>query len=73
MAAAGAKVEILAAVMSAEIVAQYEAPFRAAGFHPGLVTTSSIAALNLLEANGITLLAKLGGRISRCWCSWTTP
>jgi type IV pilus assembly protein PilM len=60
---AGARVEILAAVISAEIVAQYEAPFRAAGFHPGLVTTSSIAALNLLEANGITLLVKLGGRV----------
>src|SRR5580704_10655461 len=60
---AGAKVEILAAVMSSEIVVQYEAPFRAAGFHPGLVTTSSIAALNLLEANGITLLVKLGGRV----------
>jgi len=60
---AGAKVEILAAVMSSEIVQQYEAPFRAAGFHPGLVTTSSIAALNLLEADGITLLVKLSGRI----------
>src|SRR5580698_1972222 len=60
---ASAKVEILAAVMSSEIVEQYEAPFRAAGFHPGLVTTSSIAALNLLEADGITLLVKLSGRI----------
>src|ERR1700722_10348467 len=61
--AGAAKVEILAAVMSSEIVVQYEAPFRAAGFQPGLVTTSSIAALNLLEPNGITLLVKLGGRI----------
>lgn len=58
-----AKVEILAAVMSSEIVRQYEAPFRAAGFHPGLVTTSSIATLNLLDAGGITLLVKLSGRI----------
>ncbi len=61
--ATGPKVEILAAVMSSEIVQQYEAPFRAAGFHPGLVTTSSIAALNLLDADGITLLVKLSGRI----------
>jgi len=59
----GPKVEILAAVMSSDIVQQYEAPFRAAGFHPGLVTTSSIAALNLLDADGITLLVKLSGRI----------
>jgi type IV pilus assembly protein PilM len=61
--AAGPKVEVLAAVMSSEIVQQYEAPFRAAGFHPGLVTTSSIAALNLLDADGITLLVKLSGRV----------
>ncbi|HTW64928.1 MAG TPA: hypothetical protein VME17_09950 [Bryobacteraceae bacterium] len=58
-----AKIEILAAVMSSEIVQQYEAPFRAAGFHPGLVTTSSVAALNLLAADGITLLVKLSGRV----------
>jgi type IV pilus assembly protein PilM len=62
-AATGPKVEILAAVMSSEIVEQYEAPFRTAGFQPGLVTTSSIAALNLLESDGITLLVKLSGRI----------
>ena len=61
--AGSAKVEILAAVMSSDIVKQYEAPFRAAGFNPGMVTTSSIAALNLLQANGITLLVKLSGRI----------
>ncbi len=55
--------EILAAVMSSDIVVQYEAPFRAAGFHPGLVTTSSLAALNLLAPDGITLLVKLSGRV----------
>jgi type IV pilus assembly protein PilM len=60
---AEARVEILAAVMSSEIVEQYEAPFRDAGFHPGLVTTSSIAALNLLVADKVTLLVKLSGRI----------
>ena len=59
----GTKVEILAAVMSADIVAQYEAPFRSAGFHPGLVTTSSLAALNLLAPDGISLLVKLSGRV----------
>jgi len=59
----GAKVEILAAVISSDIVVQYEAPFRAAGFHPGLVTTSSLAALNLLAPDGISLLVKLSGRV----------
>ncbi|MGB6945916.1 MAG: hypothetical protein WBE37_26185 [Bryobacteraceae bacterium] len=57
------KVEILAAVMSSDIVLQYEAPFRAAGFLPGLVTTSSLAALNLVAPDGISLLVKLSGRI----------
>lgn len=61
--AAGSQVEILAAVIASDIVAQYEAPFRAAGFHPGLVTTSALAALNLLASDGITLLVKLSGRV----------
>jgi len=57
------KVEILAAVMAAELVAQYEAPFRAAGFHPGFVTTSSLAALNLVESGGVSMFVKLSGRV----------
>jgi len=60
---AGAKVEVLAALMGAEIVAHYEAPFRTAGFHPGMVTTSSLAALNLCHPEGITMLVKIGGRV----------
>ena len=57
------KIEVLAAVMSSEIVAHYEAPFRAAGFHPGLVTTSSLSALNLIQPEQVTMLVKLNGRI----------
>jgi type IV pilus assembly protein PilM len=60
---AGAKVEVLAAVMASDIVAQYEAPFRSAGFHPGLVTTSSLSALNLCRTDGITMLVKISGRV----------
>ena len=59
----GAKVEVLAALMGSEIVARYEAPFRTAGFHPGMVTTSSLAALNLLQPEGITMLVKISGRV----------
>ena len=59
----GEKVEVLAAVMSADIVAQYEAPFRSAGFHPGLITTSSLAALSLCRTDGITMLVKISGRV----------
>jgi hypothetical protein len=58
-----AKVEVLTAVMAAEIVGRYEAPFRAVGFHPGFVTTSSLAALNLVEAGEVGMLVKLSGRV----------
>jgi type IV pilus assembly protein PilM len=57
------KIEVLAAFMSAEIVGRFEAPFRAQGFQPGLVTTSSLAALNLMQPEQVTMLVKLGGRI----------
>jgi type IV pilus assembly protein PilM len=59
----GQKVEILAAVIAADIVAEYETPFRAAGFHPGFVTISSLAALNLMDSDGVSLLVKLSGRV----------
>jgi type IV pilus assembly protein PilM len=58
-----AKVEVLAALMGAEIVARYEAPFRTAGFHPGMVTTSSLAALNLFQPDKVTMLVKISGRV----------
>jgi type IV pilus assembly protein PilM len=59
----GSKVEVLAALMGAEIVARYESPFRSAGFHPGMVTTSSLAALNLCQPDRITMLVKISGRV----------
>jgi len=46
-----------------EIVARYEAPFRAAGLHPGLVTTSALAALELAPESGLSVMAKLSGRV----------
>lgn len=56
------KVEVLAVTVALEVIARYEALFRAAGYHPGVVTTSAIAALNLHKNNGIAVLAKLSGR-----------
>jgi hypothetical protein len=44
-------------------VARYEAIFRAAGFHPGEVTTSSLAALNLYSGEGVAVVAKLSGLV----------
>jgi type IV pilus assembly protein PilM len=49
----------LAAVAPVEVIARYEAPFRAAGLHPGLVTCSSLALLELLPRDGSQLVAHL--------------
>jgi type IV pilus assembly protein PilM len=56
------KVDVVAAIIALEIVARYEAPFRAAGFQPGFVTTSALAALNLAPRAGRFILLKLSGR-----------
>src|SRR6185312_9794025 len=40
-------IDVVVVVASLEIVSRYEAPFRAAGMNPGLITTSSLAALEL--------------------------
>lgn len=61
--AGGKKYEVLVAVTPLEIVARYEAPFRAAGLNPGLVTLSALSALHLVEDGSITVVAKLSGRV----------
>ena len=58
------KIEVVVAIMANEIVSRYEAPFRTAGFLPGLVTTSALAMLNMLQPDGLTLVVKLSGRSS---------
>jgi type IV pilus assembly protein PilM len=52
--------KVIVALTPSEIVTHYEAPFRAAGFHPGLVTVSSLAMLDLLPATGSLVLAHYG-------------
>ncbi len=44
----GKKFDVVVVVAPLEVISGYEAPFRAAGMNPGLVTTSSLAALNLV-------------------------
>src|SRR5579862_6237385 len=60
-------VEVIAVTVSLEILARYEALFRNAGFHPGEVTTSGLAALNLYhpegKGDGVAVVAKLAGRV----------
>jgi type IV pilus assembly protein PilM len=61
------KLDVVVGMIPMDIVARYEAPFRAAGLQPGLVTTSTLAALGLLDgaataANSVALFVKLTGR-----------
>jgi type IV pilus assembly protein PilM len=63
-AQAGARnTDVVVAMTPLEIVARYEAPFRAAGMNPGLVTMSSLAALELAPETGLNVFAKLAGRV----------
>jgi type IV pilus assembly protein PilM len=57
------KLDVVAAVTPIEIIARYEAPFRAAGLNPGFVTTSSLSMLSLVENKQLTVIAKLTGAI----------
>lgn len=60
--AGGKKFEVVVVITPLEIVARYEAPFRAAGLNPGLVTISVVSALHLVDDGRITVVAKLSGR-----------
>ena len=57
----GQKIHVLVALISLEIIGRYESVFRAAGFHPGLVTTSALAALDLVPSKDVIVIAKLTG------------
>jgi type IV pilus assembly protein PilM len=59
----GKKVDVVVVMAPLEVVSRYEAPFRMAGLIPGLVTTSSMAALDLAPEGGLSVLAKLTGRV----------
>jgi type IV pilus assembly protein PilM len=59
----GKQVEVVAVTVALEIIARYEALFRNAGFQPGEVTTSALAALNMYDGEGVAVVAKLAGRV----------
>ena len=56
------RVDVVVVMAPLEIVSRFEAPFREAGLNPGLVTTSSLAAMELAPEGGLTMIAKLTGR-----------
>ncbi len=58
------KQEAIVAAVSHEILSRYEAAFRAAGFHPGYVTISALASVELLGSpDAITVAARLNQRV----------
>ncbi len=57
------EVDVLATLVSLEILAKYEAPFRVAGLWPGRITTSTLAALELVPADGCRVLIKLSNKV----------
>jgi type IV pilus assembly protein PilM len=61
--ARGEGVDVLAAVARQRIIRQYEELVEAAGFHPGVVVSSTLASLPLLEQGRTTLLARMTERI----------
>jgi type IV pilus assembly protein PilM len=56
------KYEVLVTAAAMEIIARYEAPFRAAGLQPGFTTTSMLATMDLLPKDGLFMSAKLSGQ-----------
>ncbi|MBZ5621491.1 MAG: hypothetical protein LAQ69_22605 [Acidobacteriia bacterium] len=61
--AANKRVDVVVVMAPLEIISRYEAPFRAMGMIPGLVTTSSVAALELAPEVGLNVMAKLTGHV----------
>jgi type IV pilus assembly protein PilM len=57
------KSDVVAVTVAFEILARYEALFRAAGFQPGDVTSSSLAALELYREPDVVVIAKLAGHV----------
>jgi type IV pilus assembly protein PilM len=50
--------KVIVALAPSEILAHYETPFRAAGLHPGLITVSSLAMLDLCPTAGSIVIAR---------------
>jgi type IV pilus assembly protein PilM len=56
------RVDVVVAAAPLEVLSRYEMPFRAAGFHPGLVTTSTLCALEMVREQGVAVVAKRSSR-----------
>jgi type IV pilus assembly protein PilM len=54
-------VKVLAAVVPSAVLAGYEAAFRAAGYEPGIILSSTLATLSMVETHTPTLLVRADG------------
>lgn len=54
-------IDVVTALARQRIVQEYEGLAESAGLYPGVVLSSALAALSLLEGDGATLLARLSG------------
>ncbi len=61
-AGSGKRKDVVVAVVAIDILARYEAPLRMAGLHPGAVTISALAAMNLVHDSSLGVMAKLTGK-----------
>ena len=52
-------VKVVAAVANAAVIAEYEAAFRDAGYQPGVVVPSTLAALGLVDTSVPTMVVKV--------------
>lgn len=57
------RVEVVAAVVSVDVLARYEAVLRAANFHPGLVTISAVPMFGLVDPGRLSVVARLSGSV----------
>jgi type IV pilus assembly protein PilM len=57
----GKKMDVVVSVMAQDNLQRYEAPFRAAGLHVGLVSPSGLSMLHCLPAGGCRVVLKLSG------------
>ncbi len=58
----GGGLEIVAALARQRVLTEYEGLAQGAGLEPGVVLSSSLATLSLLDETGATLLARVSGR-----------
>lgn len=61
---AGGPTVVVASLCPLHILAEYESLLRQVGAHPGEITSSAVAALSLLPAEGIQVLAKWSGAVA---------